>query len=634
MKYVTKFLWSKRESIPIVLGTLRRDVWLLYVLYYKILLQWVMRKRKNETIAKSLDNIVNEGEGDRVCFYFGKEKWTYKQIQELSFRVSNHFQGVGLRKGDSVGLAMTNRPEMAAIWVGLGRIGVITVLINTNLRGDSLETCVSVVKCKAFIMGTEQKEAMSEIRHGKRKDLLCPNIYELDRFMEEDKKPLYQDSSFPTIDMASCLLKAGSEPTSVAKDQQPNYLDPLLYLFTSGTTGTPKAVSCSHGRLNFLASTASTINFSSNDVIYSAPPMYHLAGLFAPIWAFVYRAPAVLAVKFSASNFWNDIHFYNATVCMYVGEFCRFLHNQPVKPELEQGHKLRAFFGGGGLRPEVWAAFQKRFNVKTFVDIYASTEGNCTMINLQAKIGACGYIPIWFQPIHPIQLVKIDQITGEIIRDANTGFAIRCEDGESGELIGKIVDSVPMSRFDGYTDTEATERKIARNVFIQGDKYFRSGDSFSRDKYGYYYFQDRIGDTFRWEGENVATTLVEAVISRILQMRNNIVYGVKVEGTEGCAGMAAILDCNDENLDIQSLAEGMKKSLPRYAMPMFIRFVASNKGLDMTGTLKFQKFRLRNDGFDFEKIADPIFIYSTATESYSKMDLEKYREVKRGNYRF
>ncbi|ODM87976.1 Long-chain fatty acid transport protein 4 [Orchesella cincta] len=207
------------------------------------------------------------------------------------------------------------------------------------------------------------------------------------------------------------------------------------------------------------------------------------------------------------TNFWKDVHKYKVTVCMYVGELCRFLHNQPVNSELEVGHSLRAFFGGGGLRPEFGQLFRK--------DLSQSRR----------KIGACGYIPIWLQPSHPIQLIKIDQITGEIVRDEKTGFAIRCEDGEPGELIGKIIDSVPMSRFDGYTDKEATEKRIARNVFKQGDKYFRTGDCLCRDKYGYYYFQDRIGDTFRWKAENVATTMVEAVISKDLGMRDNTVYG-------------------------------------------------------------------------------------------------------------
>ncbi|ODM92322.1 Long-chain fatty acid transport protein 4, partial [Orchesella cincta] len=488
---------------------------LLYVLYYKILFQWIKRKRRNETIAKSLDNIVAEGEGDRVCFYFGEEIWTYKQIQALSFRVANHFQRIGLQKGDSVGLAMTNRPEIVAIWLGLGRLGVVTALINTNLRGDSLEKCVSVVKCKAFIIGKEQKRAMSEVRNGINSDLLCPDIYELDRFIEDPSwKPETQNFTdlFPTIDLAACLLKA--DPSQLPWQRS----TAQLFGSTCEQTGVPKAVACSHGRLCFLASTASVVNLTPKDVVYSALPMYHVGGFFAPVWAFVFRSPIVLVAKFSANNFWKHVHKYKVTVSGYIGEYCRFLYNQPHS-ELEKGHKLRAFFGGGGLKPEVWAAFQKRFKIKSFVDIYASTEGNCTMINLEGKVGACGYIPIWFQPIHPIQLVKVDQITGEIVRDEKTGFAIQCKDGEPGELIGKIVDSVPMTRFDGYTDKEASEKKIARDVFKQGDKYFRSGDCLCRDKYGYYYFTDRMGDSFRWNGENVATTMVEAVISKALGMR-------------------------------------------------------------------------------------------------------------------
>ncbi|CAL8116156.1 unnamed protein product [Orchesella dallaii] len=633
-------LWKWKKFILIILTTIRRDISLLYALYVTILLSWIGRRRRNETFCKSIDKIVKEGGADRICFYFGDEKWTYKQVQGMSLRVANYFQGIGLQKGDAVGIAMTNRPEYAVLWLGLGRIGVVSVLINNNLRGDSLENCVSVVKCKALIIGTELKEVFEEIWNGKGRNLLPQKIYELDRFLEEpgwspgNTAIPNEQVSMPTSDLANCLWKTGKGSPILPKGQEPGFLDPLMYMFTSGTTGVPKAVRCSHGRMFFMASTALVLNFSSEDVSISAAPMYHIAGLFGTVWAFCFGAPAVIVVKFSASQFWKDVHRYKATVCMYVGEFCRFLVNQPVQPELEKGHTLRAMFGGGGLRPEVWEAFQKRFKVKQFVDIYASTEGNCTMINLEGKIGACGYIPVWFQPIHPIQLVKVDAVTGEICRNEKTGFAIRCEDDEPGELIGKIIDSVPMARFDGYTDRIATEKKIERNVLCQGDKYFRTADIMSRDKFGYYHFEDRLGDIFRWKAENVATTSVEGAISCLTGMRNNVVYGVNVPGTEGSAGMAAILEAYDGEMDIPALAEGMKKSLPKYGIPMFVRVVKNIKGLDMTGTFKFLKSKLKQEGFDVEKTEDTIYIYSTCTESYNKLDLDTFKEVMKGNYRF
>ncbi|ODM88281.1 Long-chain fatty acid transport protein 4 [Orchesella cincta] len=624
------FLWGKRDVLLIVFKTFPRDMRLLYTMYGKILFGWIGRRRRNETISKSLDIMTSKGP-DRVCYYFGDEVWTFRQLQRLSFRVANHFKAKGFKKGDTVGLSMTNRPEMTAIWIGLGRLGVVTFLINTSLRGDSLEQSVfSVVTCKAYIIG-------------RRKDLEKSEIYELDRFMENSesnlvhKKQLDIDAlDFPTTDLANCLQKAGTHPTILKDDEQPNFLDPLLYVCTSGTTGIPKAVRCSHGRLTFLASAASVLNLNENDVTYSAGPMYHLSGILGAAWAVVYGAPNVMVMKFSASNFWQEVKRHNVTICLYIGEFLRFLCNQPVvNPEEEKRHKIRGMFGGGGMRPETWAKFQERFDVKEFADLYGSTEGNCTLLNLERKPGACGYIPIWMQPIHPIQLIRIDQITGEIIRDKKTGLAIKCKDDEPGELIGKIIDAIPMSRFDGYTDPVATEKRIAHNVFKAGDKYFRSGDCLARDKYGYYYFQDRIGDTFRWKAENVATTMVESVISRLTGLRNNVVYGVKVPGTEGSCGMLSILDLLDGQLDLISLAEGMQTSLPFYAIPMFIRLVnPRGNGLDMTGTFKFQKFRLRQDGFDIEKVEDPIFIYSTLTKTYRKLDLSTYKEVMKGNYRF
>ncbi|ODM88546.1 Long-chain fatty acid transport protein 1, partial [Orchesella cincta] len=315
-----------------------------------------------------------------------------------------------------------------------------------------------------------------------------------------------------------CLLNAGKEPTVVFQGQEPNFTDPVLYLFTSGTTGVPKAVLISHGRLYFITSIASAVKLSMKDVSYSAVPMYHVVGLFGPVWSLCYGTPSVLVVN---------------------------------QPELERSHTLRAMIGGGGLRADVWSGFKTRFGIKSF-----------WILNLEEKVEACGYIPIWLQPIHPIQLVKTNEFTGEILRDNATGFAIQCDDDEPGELIGKIVNGIPMMRFEGYTEKEATEKKIARNVFKKGDKYFLSGDCLTRDKYGYFYFQDRLGDTFRWKGENVATTMVEGVISKLTGMQNNVVYGVKIP------------------------AEGLKQSLPKYAMPMFIRIVNDERGLDMRGPSK------------------------------------------------
>ncbi|ODM90437.1 Long-chain fatty acid transport protein 4 [Orchesella cincta] len=496
---------------------------LLYTMYGKILFGWIGRRRRNETISKSLD-IMTIKEPDR---------------------------------GDTVGLSMTNRPEMTAIWIGLGRLGVVTFLINTSLRGDSSNKAYSqLLSARPFYEMWIRRKA----------DLEKSDIYELDRFVENSESNLMRSN--------------------------PIFLRSIIVRLYVRTTGIPKAVLCSHGRLTFLASAASVLNINENDVTYSAAPMYHLSGILGAAWAVIYGAPNVMVVKFSVTNFWQEIKRHNVTICLYVGEFLRFLSNQPVvNPEEEKRHTIRGMFGSGGMRPETWAKFQERFSVKEFVDLYGSTEGNCTLINLEGKPGTC--------------------------------------DGEPGELIGKIVDSIPMSRFDGYTDPVATEKRIAHNVFKAGDKYFLSGDCLVGTSL------DRIGDTFRWKAENVATTMVEAVISRLTGLRNNVVYGVKVPGTEGSCGMLSILDLLDGQLDLISLADGMLTSLPFYAIPMFIRLVnPRGNGLDMTGTFKFQKFRLRQDGFDIEKIQDPIFIYSTVTKIYRKLDLPTYKEVMNGNYRF
>ncbi|ODM75170.1 Long-chain fatty acid transport protein 1, partial [Orchesella cincta] len=442
---------------------------LLYVLYYKILFQWIKRKRRNETIARCLDNIVAECEGDRICFYFGDEKWTYKQIQALSFRVQIIFKKLVSKRGFS----WTGHDKSARNGCHLDRI--------RKDRGN---------------FSAHQHEPSGRFTRKV-------------SFSSEMQGFHYRNRT----ERGGMFTQSWKEPTSVAKDQEPNYLDPILYLFTSGTTGIPKAVACSHGRLCFLASTASAINFS---------PMTLLTLLFQCI---------MLEACFHLCGPLFTDHLVFSTGSWSLSE---------------------SVFSEGWATTRGWAAFQERFKVKTFVDIYGSTEGNCTMINLEEKLGHVATFPIWLQPSHPIQLIKIDQITGEIVRDEKTGFAIRCEDGEPGELIGKLL------------------------ILCQ-----------CRDLMG----------------TSMATTIF------------------KIGLVTRSVGKQRMLH-NHGQFDIQSLTEGMKLSLPKYAMPMFIRLISNSKGLDMTGTLKFQKFRLRDDGFNIESIEDPILIYSSSTDSYSKMDLE------------
>ncbi|ODN02066.1 Long-chain fatty acid transport protein 4 [Orchesella cincta] len=609
----------------------------VYTLY-----AWASRRMRNETIFKSLDKLVQK-HPQKICFYYESEKWTYSHVQTMSFQVANFFQAQGYRKGDVVGLAMSNKPEMVCIVLGLSRrvcslylkIGVITALINCNLKGDSLEHCISVAKCKSVIFGSEMRNAFQEVwssRQQSDKPQTDVTLYELDRYLD-GLYPLSQKLSLPvgkseaslgtftTNDFTSCLRTTSSKPTVCrgngigSRDQEPHFYDTLVYIFTSGTTGMPKPARNSHSRqyqyqLNLFVMISGgyfimDLQKEQNNIIYCPLPIYHAFAWTGIVCSLIYGTPLVIVPKFSASKFWSDIHYYKATICLYMGELCRFIVNQPPQPELERNHSLRIMMGAG-VKPEVWEAFVKRFNVKKFIEGYGSTEGNCTLVNMEGKIGAAGYIPCWIRPIYSLVVIKIDEVSGEIIRDENTGMAIQCKEGEPGELVGKIVDCFPTTRYEGYTNKEASEKKVARNLFRQGDRYFRSGDIMTIDCFGYIYFKDRIGDTYRWKGENVSTAEVEGLILKLNNMRSTIVYGVKVPGTEGRAGMAAISD-PDGTLDLNVVSKGIDKGLPSYARPIFVRCVRSEQGLSMTGNTSVHTTYLESRNFMITNSNNPSF---------------------------
>ncbi|CAL8100107.1 unnamed protein product [Orchesella dallaii] len=642
-----KYIWSWRNSIRNIIRTLPRDLKLLKSTVIYALSSWVIRCLRNETVFKALDKLVKK-HPQKTCFYFESEKWSFKHVQLMSFQVANFFQAQGYRKGDVVGLAMSNKPEMICILLGLSRLGVITAFINYNLKGHSLKHCLSVSNCKAVIFGSEMRDAFKDVWNDHQqsdKPQTDITLYELDRFLDglypiSQKFSLPVDksetspSSFKTNDFAACLRTTSSKPTVLkSKDQEPKFFDTMLYMFTSGTTGMPKPVLVSHSRYVLVSGAYHILELTPDDIFYCPLPLYHAFAFVGIVSTIMYGTPIVLVPKFSASKFWSDIHYYKATVCLYMGELCRFIVNQPPQPELERGHSLRVMFGAG-VKPDVWKTFAKRFNVGKFVESYGSTEGNCSMVNQEGtKVGALGYVPLWIRPFFSVAIIKIDEVTGEMIRDKKTGFAIQCKEDEAGELVGKIVNCFPTTRYEGYTSKEASEKKVARNLFRKGDRYFRTGDIMTRDSLGYYYFKDRIGDTYRWKGENVSTTEVEGLIGKLSNMRSTTVYGVLVPGTEGRAGMAAIAD-PDGTLDLDVINKGVEKELPSYARPVFIRCVKSEQGLAMTGSFKMQKFGLQKEGFDIHTIPDPIFIFNSTSKSYQPLGSSTFKEIIQGNYRF
>ena len=314
---------------------------------------------------------------------------------------------------------------------------------------------------------------------------------------------------------------------------------------------------------------------------------------------------------------------FTSQVIQYIGELCRYLLTQPSRPSDTQ-HCVRMAIGNG-LRPQLWGPFQSRFNIPNIREFYGSTEGNVSIVNTTGQQGACGFNSVLFPFVYPIALIKVDPETGDHVLDSN-GFCVRAGFNEPGELVGKIADNA-LRRFDGYQNKDATNKKVKTNVFKSGDSYFLSGDVLRMDEEGYLYFCDRTGDTFRWKGENVSTTEVEGAIGRILEMREVVVVGVDVPGAEGKAGMACIVG-NEESVDVEGLAEKVYRALPPYAVPLFVRLMPQ---ADLTGTFKFQKTRLRNEGYDVTKVSDPLFIMDKKT--YVPLDTDKYQQLQNGQLR-
>jgi fatty-acyl-CoA synthase len=356
--------------------------------------------------------------------------------------------------------------------------------------------------------------------------------------------------------------------------------------------------------------------------------MYHsIGGVVAPGATLVNGGSVVLRQRFSASHFWDDVVESNCTLFQYIGELCRYLIHSPPHPR-EAEHRLRLCCGNG-LRPDVWDEFKRRFRIPWILEFYAATESNFSLYNCEGKLGAIGRIPPFLAHRLPVELVKFDAKTREAIRNEQ-GFCIRCYANEVGEAIGKILDdhSSAGSRFEGYTDKEASSRKILRSVFVNGDAWFRTGDLMRRDDKGYFYFVDRVGDTFRWKGENVSTTEVADTISAFFGVIESVVYGVTIPGMEGRAGMAAIVVSHD--FDLIAFRQHLAERLPEYARPLFLRILSE---LETTATFKPKKQGLSREGYDPTATVHTIYFDDRARQAFVKLDAALYKRIRTGDVR-
>lgn len=420
--------------------------------------------------------------------------------------------------------------------------------------------------------------------------------------------------------------EASEEPVPPELSAPKNMMDTCLYIFTSGTTGLPKAARISHLKSIMCLGFYQLVGASSKDVIYVALPLYHMAGSLLGVAGCIgIGATCVLKRKFSASQFWGDCRHYGVTVFQYIGELCRYLVTQP-QGEGEQGHSLRLAVGSG-LRPDVWREFLRRFGDIRIVETYGMTEGNVTFFNYTSTPGAVGRGSFLYKLFSPFELVRYDVLGGAPVRDAG-GRCQRVRPGETGLLIAPVT---PRNPFLGYAGApELSEHKLLRGVFAEGDTYFNTGDLLVQDAAQFVYFRDRTGDTYRWKGENVATTEVAEALAALDSLQEVNVYGVAVPGYEGRAGMAAVVLRPGCELDGAQLYSHVVEFLPPYARPRFLRV---QDHLAMTQTFKQHKVRLASEGCDPTRLPDPLYLLDDASEAYVPLSPQLWEDVVSGAIR-
>lgn len=536
----------------------------------------------------------------------------YRALAQRANRYARWALRQGLEPGSVVCLLMENCPDYMAAWLGLGRAGVTTALLNTHLTGAPLLHAIGIVSPSALIAGAGFGDRL----------LAGPNpiATSVPCWLQGDGS-----AGLPRIEEA--LHDSSPEPLSTAECAAPSLSDRALYIYTSGTTGLPKAALVSHHRLmQWSHWFAGLMDITPADRLYDCLPMYHsVGGVVATGATLVGGGTVVVRERFSASRFWQDIRAERCTIFQYIGELCRYLVNGPGDPEREaEGHGLRLACGNG-LRADVWQTFQTRFRIPEVLEYYAATEGTFSLYNCEGRVGSIGRIPPFLSHRYPVALIRCELSSGAPVRDAQ-GRCIRCEPGEAGEAIGRIATAGNAgAQFEGYADPEATRRKVLRDVFEPGDVWYRTGDLMSRDAQGFYYFVDRIGDTFRWKGENVSTTEVASALASCQGIRDVAVYGVTVPGTEGRAGMAALVV--DPEFDWAAFRRELGGKLPEYARPLFLRLVPT---LEVTGTFKQRKQELAEQGYDPGRTGDPLFFDDASKGCYERLDASLHDRIIRG----
>ena len=548
---------------------------------------------------------------NRPALFYKDEKYTWKEINDWINRYANYFRSLGFKKGDIINVFLENRPELMVSIGAMSKLGTIASLINTRQQSATLKHSLKINKVKAYVIGEELYPAFEEVRD------------ELD-LTNEDRLYFIKDEGNMPIPEGFTDLNEITKDQDVTTPPEINDIigkDTYAYIFTSGTTGLPKAAPMRHVHImgSIYGWGGMANNMKTEDVVYITLPLFHSNAVHIGLASALRHGSAIaLARRFSVRNFWNDVRKYNATCFNYIGELCRYLLNQPPHPD-DRNHNVYKIFGNG-LRPEIWNDFKERFGISLVHEHYGATEIRgmfCNYLNIDKTIGI---------NFSPHVLVKYDVDADEPIRDEN-GHLQKVDRGEAGLLLFQITDE---TIFAGYTDKQATEKKIFRNPFGNNEIWLNTGDMIRNIGYYNAQFVDRLGDTFRWKGENVSTSEVEDVITSIALVDHSSVYGVQIPGTDGKAGMTSILATVDHSeFDLNGFYKILDKNLPPYAIPIFLRFLSQ---LKTTSTFKIQKSEMKKAGFDITKTNNPIYVLLPRSSGYTLLTEEIYNKI--GQYRF
>ena len=556
---------------------------------------------------------------ERPAIVFEGATITWGEFNALANRYAHALESLGVGRGDTVSVLMENRIEFLAVIVALNKLGATAGLINTNLREQPLIHCVTVTESKKCVFGGELTEAVQSVKSELHLDEGTDYL-----FVPDGDGP-------PAPNWARDLDAASREASAenLPRTQELTLGDTACYIFTSGTTGLPKAAVLSNRRylMSATLSAQAGLQCTEDDRLYICLPLYHGTGLMIGVGAsFASGASMFIRRKFSASNFLREVREQGATCLIYIGELCRYLCNTPRADDDHVNPLARMM--GNGLRPDVWIEFKERFGVQRIAEFYGASEGNVAFANLLNKDQTIGMTSA------KVALVEYDVDADEIVRDT-AGHCTEVAPGEPGLLLGHIN---PEAEFEGYTNAEATEKKIIRDVFEEGDAWFNSGDLLRTIDVGFtmgyphYQFVDRVGDTFRWKSENVSTNEVGEIVNGFEQVEFCNVYGVEVPKADGRAGMAALrLRAGIDELDLSRFTEYVSKELPPYARPVFLRV---QRDIEVTGTMKMVKGDLKREGYDIAAVDDPLYVLPPGGDGYRPLDQELYAAIAGGEAGF